>query len=139
MHGTFGYGDYTLSEYSEKFKYAPEIPNTVKEMNSTFYGCQKLITAPTIPSSVISMNSTFYDCQNLQGNLVINANPTSYEYCLSGAAQNVKLYLSGSSKMLRNILDTAGGYGNIEILGEPNGKGNTIDNNVINYNESNNT
>ena len=43
----------------------PKIPNSVTDMNFTFYGCTALTTAPTIPDSVTSMESTFYGCTNL--------------------------------------------------------------------------
>lgn len=44
----------------------PQIPNTVTEMNWTFWGCTGLKIAPIIPSSVIDMSGTFYKCSLLE-------------------------------------------------------------------------
>ena len=64
---------------------APEIPSSVTNMYSTFSGCTNLTTAPKIPSSVTHMVLTFSGCTNLTGELIINANPTSIDYCLYNA------------------------------------------------------
>lgn len=64
---------------------APEIPSSVTNMEYTFYCCTNLTTAPKIPSSVTDMYGTFSGCTNLTGELIINANPTSIDYCLYNA------------------------------------------------------
>ena len=63
---------------------APAIPSSVTNMDNTFSGCTSLTTAPAIPSSVTYMRGTFVDCTFLTGTIEVNANPTFYNYCLSG-------------------------------------------------------
>ena len=87
---------------------APEIPNSVTDMEMTFYGCTSLVQTPEIPNSVTDMEMTFYGCTSLKGDLIINANPHSYNNCLWRAGSNTeKLYLTGESDMLEEILGTA--------------------------------
>ena len=87
---------------------APMIPSSVTNMNATFQGCTKLMTAPTIPSGVTSLDMTFTNCINLTGNLIINANPTGYNKCLTDAAtaDDANLIVSGSSTVLDKIIAT---------------------------------
>ena len=94
---------------------APEIPSSVTDMRSTFYDCTSLTTAPEIPSSVTSMWNTFYGCTSLTGNLVINANPTYYDWCLRGAstAAGTNLVVSGTSTLLDEIIATKSSNSNI--------------------------
>ena len=100
MEGTFS-GCTSLTQ-------APTIPSSVVNMWGTFSGCTGLTEAPTIPSSVTGMYCTFEDCTNLKGELVINANPEYYYGCFAGAALTEDtLYLSGSSTMLEELLNTA--------------------------------
>ena len=89
-------------------KTAPEIPSSVINMEGTFVRCINLETAPVIPSSVMNMKWTFTDCTSLTGNLVINANPTIYRACLSGAGtkEGANLVLSGTSNILDKIKAT---------------------------------
>lgn len=54
----------TLDEF-EKLKIAPQIPDTVEVLRSTFWGCKNLIKAPKIPERVTNMWSTFYGCSSL--------------------------------------------------------------------------
>lgn len=68
--------------------YAPEIPTTVGYMKRCFGNCSSLIKAPVIPETIGNMDYCFYNCHNLTGDLVINANPTSFTSCLEGAADN---------------------------------------------------
>ena len=96
---------------------APVIPNGVTNLRETFNGCTNLKNAPVIPSSVMNMEGTFRYCSSLTGNLIINANPSSYVQCLSNAATNfgTQLYLSGTSNKLNEILATKSSNSNIEI------------------------
>ena len=86
-------------------------------MRETFNGCKNLKNAPVIPSSVMNMEDTFKYCSSLTGNLIINANPTSYYSCLYDASTNsgTKLYLSGSSNKLNEIFATKSGNSHIEL------------------------
>ena len=94
---------------------APEIPSSVTNMSYTFNSCRSLTTAPEIPSSVTSMWNTFDGCTSLTGNLVINANPTYYDWCLSGAstAAGTNLVVSGTSTLLDEIIATKSENSNI--------------------------
>ena len=55
----------------------------IVSMSCTFYNCTSLTTAPTIPNSVTNMSYTFSGCTSLTGTIEVNANPTSYDGCLS--------------------------------------------------------
>ena len=46
-------------------KQAPKIPSGVKDMNDTFYKCKSLKQAPEIPAGVKNMYGTFFDCESL--------------------------------------------------------------------------
>ena len=96
---------------------APVIPSSVTDMGSTFYRCTSLTEAPVIPSSVTYMSYTFFGCESLTGTLTINANPSTYGGCLSGAATNegCNLVLNGSSAKLSNILGTKSENSNISL------------------------
>ena len=87
---------------------APEIPLNVTNMLQTFSDCTSLTTAPEIPSSVTDMESTFSGCTKLTGNLIINANPTNYRWCLeyTATADDANLVVSGSSTVLNEIIAT---------------------------------
>ena len=108
---------YGVFNRCHNLKYASNIPYGVTSMSMTFYHCESLLKAPEIPSPVTDMGITFSSCSSLTGELVINANPTSFDYCLSGVATNpgTKLYLSGTSTMLNEILATKSSNSNIEI------------------------
>ena len=43
----------------------PDIPDSVKKIDSLFSGCSKLVNAPKISKNVESMNSVFKDCSSL--------------------------------------------------------------------------
>lgn len=83
------------------------IPNTVLNMTSTFQG-SGLIEAPDIPSSVKNMSHTFRECHNLEGTLIINANPDTYLNCFYNCSTNItgNLVLKGSSNILSDLLNT---------------------------------
>ena len=86
-------------------------------MYSTFSGCTSLAKAPEIPNSVTDMEFTFADCSSLTGDLIINANPTNYGHCLSNVATNpgCNLVLSGASTKLQEIYNTKSENSNITI------------------------
>ena len=94
---------------------APEIPSSVTDMQYTFFDCTSLTTAPEIPSSVTDMKGTFSACASLTGNLVINANPTNYNYCLenTSTAAGTNLVVSGTSTLLDAIIATKSANSNI--------------------------
>ena len=86
----------------------PEIPNSIKIMSGTFWGCTSIVTAPTIPNSITNMFALFWKCTSLTGTVTINANPTSHSYCFRDVNFNTQnLTLAGDSTML----DTFGATG----------------------------
>ena len=72
-----------LFAHCEEMTSAPAIPSSVIDMTSAFEGCYSLTTAPMIPNSVKNMDSAFFE-SGITGDIEINANPSSYEYCLAG-------------------------------------------------------
>ena len=101
----------------ESLTEAPIIPSSVTDMTRTFYDCRSLTEAPDIPSSVTNMNETFQGCSSLTGDLVINANPTTFSNCLEYASTNsgCDLKLSGTSTKLSQILATKSSDSHISL------------------------
>lgn len=60
---------------------APKLPNNVENIRSTFNSCAALTTAPIIPASVTNMYGTFSHCTELTGTITVNTNPSSYTDC----------------------------------------------------------
>lgn len=59
-------------------QYSPEIPSTVENMNSCFDGCTSLKRAPSIPASIKNLNECFEHCTSLEGNMVVDADLSSF-------------------------------------------------------------
>ena len=59
-------------------QYPPDIPSTVENMNSCFDGCTSLKRAPSIPSSIKNLNECFEHCTSLEGNIVVDADLSSF-------------------------------------------------------------
>ena len=96
---------------------APEIPNSVTRMDSTFSGCTGLTTAPEIPNSVTKMNKTFSGCTNLTGEITINANLNSseewdYADCFSDTTKPIQL--TGTCTILSKLAETSSN-GNVTV------------------------
>lgn len=89
----------------------------VTSMFATFYNCERLTHAPEIPDSVTNMNGTFEYCSSLTGTIVINANPNYYNYCFAGASTSpdANLVLTGSSEKLEELLNTKSEDSNISL------------------------
>lgn len=98
---------------------APEIPDTVTDMNYAFYGCTNLKEALVIPENVENLQYTFKNCINLTGNLIINTQALSLTNgCLTGTATNngCNLVLSGSCPDLRAIYNTKSSNSHITLV-----------------------
>ena len=68
---------------------APKIPDGVVDMSWGFYGCTSLVSAPEIPRKVINIGYAFWNCISLRGEVKINIEETDYyEDCLSGCSHN---------------------------------------------------
>ena len=92
---------------------APQIPNGVTSMGSTFQKCTNLTTAPIIPSSVKNMSYTFAECKMLTGIIEINANPTEFSRCFMGTSKTIML--QGKSEVLENLVEE---YDNVIVSGK---------------------
>lgn len=110
----FLFGSAAIVGANENLVISPKIPKGVESMGSTFHKCSSLETVTEIPSSVNDMEYTFYDCKKLQGTIEINANPTRYSNCFSGAAtEGAGLVVTGSSTMLDALIGTKSDNSNI--------------------------
>ena len=77
-------------------------------MTNAFYNCSSLETVPEIPSGVGTMEKAFRGCTSLTGTIVINAEPSRYDYCFYGVdfvGQNLNLV--GSSSKINQLKATA--------------------------------
>ncbi len=78
---------------------APEIPQTVNNMDRAFWGCKKLAEAPKIPSNVTNLNMTFRGCNSLKIAPILPDNLTDaghiFEECHSMIAYEGNLNANG--------------------------------------------
>ena len=72
----------------ERLKIAPELPDSITNMTSTFYGCINLMTVPIIPSSVEYMWETFVNCNSLTGEIEILTSCDPGEGLFNNASTN---------------------------------------------------
>ena len=63
---------------------APEIPNSVTNMDGCFYGCKSLTQAPVIPDKVTDMGRCFDGCTSLTQAPVIPSSVTNMNSCFDG-------------------------------------------------------
>ena len=89
---------------------AQEIPNSVTSIDYTFDGCTGLTTAPEIPNSVTRMTRTFSGCTNLTGEITINANLDGsskwvYGSCFDGTTKPIQL--TGTCPILSELAKTS--------------------------------
>lgn len=106
---------------------APEIPETVKEMENTFEGCENIYSATKfpelvenisgsykgctslkdaarIPQSVLEYQSCYADCINLYGTVAIDTDTNKNSGVFAGAVQaGRQLTLTGASQNLVEI------------------------------------
>ena len=95
----------------------PKLYRNLINMYETFIYCNNLKTIGSpIPETVTNMNRTFYQCENLTGTIEINANlngniifdnETDYGYMFLYAVtnENCKVTLTGNCKMLSRIVE----------------------------------
>ena len=131
---------YGLFYNCNSLKYSPEFPKTVTDMAQSFVFCRKIESFPELPPNVISLNGafahnpalkkapsyipstaktmkeTFIDCPNLEGTIVIDANPIDYTRCF----QKTSLYgngltLTGKSNLLEKLINTKSSDANIML------------------------
>ena len=80
---------------------------TITSLESTFDGCSNLKVTPEIPESVTNMSYTFRYCYKLQGDIIVNASPTTYTACFQDAGtQSTGIVLKGSSTVLNELAST---------------------------------
>ena len=85
-------------------------------LSKTFVECHNLTTAPVIPSSVVDMEMTFMNCQNLTGNVEINCDPITYDYCFDGTTKPITITGSCSTETKAALAATANN-GNVTYEG----------------------
>ena len=76
-----------------------KIPETVYAMDNAFAGDISLTKLSTIPVGVTTIDSCFSDCKKIEGNITINATPSSYNSCFNNAAVATKVNIVGQCKM----------------------------------------
>ena len=99
-------------------KEMPEIPESVKNMESAFYGDTGMKTVTNVPANVEKAGSCFNGCTKLEGILWIDANPKEYSGFLGDAVTATKLDLQGNSKMLDILANTSEDNLNITVNGQ---------------------
>ena len=131
---------YGLFYNCNSLKYSPEFPKTVTDMAQSFVFCKKIESFPELPPNVVSLNGafahnlalkkapsyipatvetmkeTFIDCPNLEGTLVIDANPIDYTRCFQKTAlYGNGLTLTGRSNLLEELINTKSRDANIML------------------------
>ncbi len=84
------------------------IPEHITDIRNMYKDCVRLTTAPQIPASVVKMDYAFAGCKRLTGEVVIDANPSTYEGCFKGVdikTQNIEF--KGKSACMEPIKATA--------------------------------
>lgn len=97
-------------------KEMPEIPETVRNLNSAFSGCLSLETGSRIHGNVRYLNNTFANCEMLNGDLEIAAVTQECSNIFSGAVIATRLNLIGTSYYLDLYANTATS-GNVYVNG----------------------
>ncbi|MBQ9428034.1 MAG: leucine-rich repeat protein, partial [Clostridia bacterium] len=113
-----GLQDLTLAFYGTAITSAPALPSTARNIQFAFRGCSALTSLEDsgdgylLPEGLTNIQGAFYDCAALSGQIVINAEPTSYTGCFMhcGADENHAITLSGSSSLLSSIAATGGAF-----------------------------
>lgn len=85
----------------------PGIPNTVKNMNSTFSGNKSLTQLTNIPKSVMDISSCFENCEMASGNITVDADTSEFSNVFTGAALASHVNLIGSSSKLNDYAATS--------------------------------
>ena len=72
-------------------KQAPEIPDSVANMEYAFYGCKALTQAPELPAGVTNMTYTFYGCTGLTQAPVLPSSITTINHTFSSCTALTQL------------------------------------------------
>lgn len=88
-------------------KEAPVIPDGVTSLNSCFMNCSSLQTMTSIPASVTDMFGTFRFCTELTGEIEVNANPTSCNYCFLMTRKPIHLTGSAAAATKAKLASTS--------------------------------
>ena len=105
MHCTFFGYEYGNETYME-LKYAPEIPETVVDMEFAFSCCYSLIEASEIPVGVVNMRGTFYDCSSLIEAPEVPENVTNLEFGFQHTFDLTGTIKINSTKVSKADVDT---------------------------------
>ncbi len=85
----------------------PETPYNIVTMSNMYKGCKRLRSLTNIPASCVNVKYCFEECPYIEGDLIIDADPLYYEGFLKNACNATVINLSGSSKMLDVLANTA--------------------------------
>lgn len=102
--------DKTKAQYSPLCETVFGAP--VVSLNETFKNCSALTLAPAIPQTVKDMNSTFMGCTLLGGTVVVHGAPEQLSDCFKGTAADIVLY--GDDTVLNDMAATADN-GNVSV------------------------
>ena len=98
--------------------------DTNNYVGGCFEGCSIMVAAPTagIPSTVTDIRNCFKDCINLEGNIVVNGNPSNYSGLFTGTNSNNHLYIvnGGNASVKSFWINIANTYNNVHYEGEDN-------------------
>ena len=98
---------HAFSNWSSLGEVTCNIPDSVTNMNNTFYGCSRLVTAPGIPSGVTDMYGAFGGCSSLKEVTFLHTTPPSYNNTLSSCSSLESIYVPDESV---NAYKTATGW-----------------------------
>ena len=99
---------------------APEIPYNVTNLEACFGSCWEMKNAPTfISKNVTNMERTFKNCQRIEGIMIIEANPTTYQDVFTGTAvySDGDFFVKGNEQILQLMIDSSS-YNKVKILSE---------------------
>ena len=104
---------HAFSNWSSLGEVTCKIPDSVTNMNNTFYGCSRLVTAPEIPDSVTSMINTFQGCSSLVTAPEIPSGVTSMSCTFNGCSSLVT-----APEIPSGVTDMYGAFGGCSSLKE---------------------
>lgn len=98
----------TFAEISEMLE-SPKLPNTILEMEWTFWNCQNLKKMPTIPYGVENLHGTFDNCINLENIIELPNSITNMETTFAHCKKivNVPMLPNSVINMNRTFYDCA--------------------------------
>ena len=107
----------SMYENCINLKVAPKLPESVVSMRNVFANNMSLRDGTRIPSNAYAIDGAYSGCSKLKGEIVIDANPDSYQSFLHDACTATKVNLIGKSSLLNEIALTHRLY-NVTVNGQ---------------------